>query len=80
MRQNKVISSPNICVHRVLLFMQGWRAPQKHEDQCKIDALMEKIRKKHEETMGGSQIMAGVVALSESRTLAGPFFFFFFSF
>ena len=52
----------------------------KHEDQCKIDALMEKIRKKHEETMGGSQIMAGVVALSESRTLAGPFFFFFFLF
>ena len=35
--QNKVISSPNTCVHRVLLFMQWWRASQKHEDQCKID-------------------------------------------
>jgi hypothetical protein len=25
---------------------------RKHEDQCQIDALMEKIRKKLEETMG----------------------------
>jgi len=56
---SKHLCSQGLIVYAVMEgFTEAWRPMQNR-------SLMEKIRKKREETMGGSQIMAGVVTLSD---------------
>ena len=56
---SKHLCSQGLIVYAVMEgFTEAWRPMQNR-------SLMEKIRKKRDETMGGSQIMAGVVTLSD---------------